>query len=62
MTIPRFITCKRTYVIDWCTRVKIGEKVEVLRHNEISAQLVINGTPIWCVLTDIRDFFEGWTE
>lgn len=63
MTIPSIITCKILYVMDWCTRVEVGEKIRVKNYNAIAAQLYLGkGTPTWVPISDVRKFFEGWTE
>ena len=63
MYIPEFITCKTKYVMDWCTAVEVGEKVRVRGYNSTTAQLFIRGnTATWVPISDIKKFFEGWTE
>ena len=63
MKIENQVVCRRTYVMDWCTTVKKGSRLRVLRYNNIAAQLLIDGKiPTWIPMSDIREFFDGWTE
>lgn len=62
MKIGNQVVCRRTYVMDWCTTVKKGSRLPVLRYNNIAAQLLIGRVPTWVPISDIREFFDGWTE
>ena len=60
MRIPEFITCKTKYVMDWCTRVEVGEKVRVKDYNAIAAQLFICGNIATLVpISDIKNSLKG---